>query len=134
MYKDAADRGFKYDKHLDAAILWHDFVYDDKPDKEKRSAEAFYSYAMQHHVMDSSLSSDAKLFTAYDVQKVCTAILATETHQITMENRVTTAAKLIHLDVAGLTVPENRLRQHVAHTDGERGNSTASATAQRPLA
>ena len=35
---------FPYDKELDWAIAFHDCVYDDKPDKELRSAQALERY------------------------------------------------------------------------------------------
>jgi predicted metal-dependent HD superfamily phosphohydrolase len=41
MYDDAYTLGYKYDPWLDHAILAHDLVYDDKPNKEIRSVQDY---------------------------------------------------------------------------------------------
>lgn len=39
LYEVAEQAGVRYDRALDLAILAHDAVYDDKPEKERRSAD-----------------------------------------------------------------------------------------------
>lgn len=41
MYQYLADTNEPYDEALDWAVLFHDIVYDEKPEKEYRSAKAF---------------------------------------------------------------------------------------------
>lgn len=41
MYEYLDDTNEPYDETLDWAVLFHDFVYDEKPEKELRSAKAF---------------------------------------------------------------------------------------------
>lgn len=48
MYKTAARLGFDYDYALDVAILCHDVIYDDQPDKEARSASWAYEKIVEH--------------------------------------------------------------------------------------
>lgn len=44
MFKYLEDNNYSYDIDLDAAILYHDSVYDDLPNKEARSCELFLDY------------------------------------------------------------------------------------------
>jgi len=57
------------------ANLWHDAVYDDKPFKEKRSADAFYKI-YSNPVMDSFRESQKHL----NIDTVYRLILETEDH------------------------------------------------------
>lgn len=47
LYRHAKRLNVPYDINLDCAILWHDAVYDSKPDKEYRSVEAMKAAAKE---------------------------------------------------------------------------------------
>lgn len=47
MYQYLHDTNESYDEALDWAILYHDVVYDDHPDKEERSAKYFAEHALR---------------------------------------------------------------------------------------
>jgi predicted metal-dependent HD superfamily phosphohydrolase len=67
MYKHLHDTNEPYDKALDWAILYHDVVYDELPDKEERSAKYFAEHALR------SMSTDF-------VSQVEELIMATKLH------------------------------------------------------
>lgn len=52
MYQYLQDTNEPYDKALDWAILYHDVVYDELPDKEERSAKYFAEHALRSMSMD----------------------------------------------------------------------------------
>lgn len=87
MYIAAESKGFEYDADLDAAILWHDAVYDDKPFKEERSVDLFLETVRTHDWAEN-----------LNVDKVVDLILTTKHHAIDKE----TDARLIMLDLDGL--------------------------------
>lgn len=72
LYAKAAEWHLPYDANLDAAILWHDAVYDFRPEKERRSAEAMRIHAQ-------AFPED---FQGIDVDEVYRLIMSTETHEI----------------------------------------------------
>lgn len=45
LYEIAAEKRLPYDLALDLAILTHDVIYDDKPEKERRSADWLLDFA-----------------------------------------------------------------------------------------
>lgn len=65
---------FPYDINLDAAILYHDSVYDELSDKEMRSIELFLDYANLH----------TDKFNEILTNKVCLLIVDTINHKITL--------------------------------------------------
>lgn len=77
--------GLRYDAQLDKAILAHDVIYDDAPEKERRSAE----WLVEHDGLDNL---DA-----------CRHIIATAAHEIRADNR------MIILDLLDLADPKRRL-------------------------
>ena len=58
MYQYLHDTNEPYDKALDWAILFHDVVYDELPDKEERSAKFFAELALS--VMEPDFVSDVE--------------------------------------------------------------------------
>ena len=52
MYQYLHDTNEPYDKALDWAVLYHDVVYDELPDKEERSAKYFAEHALRSMSMD----------------------------------------------------------------------------------
>lgn len=80
--------GFEYDANLDAAIMFHDSVYDALPDKELRSIDAFHTtYARVDPI--SVIDSDV----------VEGMIRSTITHEVIDDDR------MILLDLADLMDP-----------------------------
>jgi predicted metal-dependent HD superfamily phosphohydrolase len=72
MYQHLQDTNEPYDEVLDWAVLFHDIVYDNKPDKELRSGFLFMDMARQYE--SCRLSFDQRC----DVVKL---ILQTEKHE-----------------------------------------------------
>lgn len=78
-----------YDVNLDAAWLGHDWVYDDRPEKELRSIDAFYEAL---HKVDP--------IEGLDLDVVEALIESSINHSFVDDNR------LIKLDLADLTIHE----------------------------
>lgn len=92
LYCHAAQADIEYDVNLDAAILWHDAVYDNQPEKERRSVDLMLetAYAMPHW------------FEELDLTLISEMIMTTVTHKID-EVEMSTLAKL---DLMDLTDPQ----------------------------
>lgn len=88
IYDTAKKWGLPYDINLDAAILFHDSVYDAAPYKERRSAD----------FMRELFKSNPKWFAGIDVDKVDSLIMTTVNHRIEED----TDARMIRLDLAAL--------------------------------
>lgn len=96
MYQYLEDTNEPYDPVLDWAVLFHDFVYDDQPEKEYRSAVAFSNWKKHYSGCDLNV---------LDEGTVAAMILATERHVVT--SRLYSAiirADLHQLTNAGTTV------------------------------
>lgn len=95
IYQTALSWGVPYDVDLDAAILWHDAVYDSQPEKERRSVDLAQEVARA--VPD--------WFVGTDLGAVGAMIMSTVTHKIGpgVNNW------LIRLDLAELADPEARV-------------------------
>jgi predicted metal-dependent HD superfamily phosphohydrolase len=72
MYAQALAWELPYDAALDAAILWHDAVYDDKPNKEARSAR----------LMECVAAESPELFGGINLNLVSELIMTTAGHGI----------------------------------------------------
>jgi predicted metal-dependent HD superfamily phosphohydrolase len=96
MYKYLADTNEPYDKELDYAILFHDYVYDHKCDKEKRSAEAF--------------ERDVPSYCELDCKKVCMLINSTRWHNATPET-----SAIIRADLHGLAADKATVLRNYAN-------------------
>ena len=92
LYAKAKEWGLKYDPDLDAAILWHDAVYDDAPDKEIRSAE----------LMNNTAELMPDWFEMVDLDQATEMILSTITHSVSS----TKNSLMIKLDLAELGDPD----------------------------
>lgn len=73
IYQHAQTLGIEYDINLDAAILFHDVIYDERPDKEERSAD---------FMLATSLNIP-EWFEGIDAEKVDDMIMNTVGHKIT---------------------------------------------------
>jgi hypothetical protein len=92
LYAKANEWGLKYDPNLDAAILWHDAVYDSATDKEVRSAE----------LMNKTAELMPDWFESVYLDPTTEMILSTISHNVsTAKNSL-----MIKLDLAELGDPE----------------------------
>jgi len=98
LYASAENKQIEYCAELDCAILWHDAVYDEFPDKELRSAEAMRQAAIDH----------PDWFSGIDVDIAYNMIMNTAGH-IYSEN---VDPALIYLDLGDLTCPDKRLENY----------------------
>lgn len=73
LYAHASELKIPYNVNLDAAILFHDAIYDDKPEKELRSAE----------FMRDTISNDSTWPGDIDIDVVYDMIMNTFGHKIT---------------------------------------------------
>lgn len=64
LYDVAEETVVPYDRALDLAILGHDVIYDDKPQKELRSAEWLMSYTGPEDYVDFETAYDLIMSTA----------------------------------------------------------------------
>lgn len=71
MYQYLYETGEPYDEALDWAILFHDSVYDQYPQKELRSAELFVEATQQYRTLDQEV-----------IERAWWLIFATEHHKV----------------------------------------------------
>lgn len=81
-----------YNEALDWAVLAHDLVYDNKPDKEQRSAELFLQLAAEYH--SHALSHHTK-------DRVVSLIMGTVSHLVTKPH----LSPIVRADLAALANP-----------------------------
>jgi hypothetical protein len=91
-----------YDINLDAAILFHDIVYDDRPEKELRSYFKFIEMKSQY----------PDLYRNLDHQVIHNLIMATCNHEIT-ESTVGLERAIIRADLHGLSVGGPAFKNYV---------------------
>lgn len=93
MYQYLEDTNVPYDSNLDWAVMFHDIVYDNQPDKEERSALLFYDMCKQYSG-----------FSKYEVDLIEVGILIGQTirHEVTTWSKDTHKA-LIRADLHALT-------------------------------
>ena len=94
LYQIAKSWNLEYDADLDAAILWHDVIYDAQDDKEKRSTQLFLRKTREK----------PEWATGIDRNAVRQMIMNTETHEL----EIGLNSALIMLDVAELADPKQR--------------------------
>jgi predicted metal-dependent HD superfamily phosphohydrolase len=94
LYAKAAEWRLPYDANLDAAILWHDAVYDELHHKEYRSAMLMRETAEAH----------PDWFDGLDVTLVFDMIMSTATHEVVPDKN----SLMIKLDLAELADPVRR--------------------------
>jgi predicted metal-dependent HD superfamily phosphohydrolase len=91
MYQYLADTNEPYDEALDWAILFHDIVYDEKSEKELRSAEVFVDMIHRYEGCTPDI---------WERDRVSQLILRTVDHTVTS---VQGASAIIRADLHGLT-------------------------------
>lgn len=103
MYDYLQETGVPYDVNLDWAVLFHDIVYDEKPSKEKRSAQAFYDMIETYRGFEGNLN---------DALEVGVLIMSTITHELhTFSTRSQKA--IIRADLHELADPVKATRNFV---------------------
>lgn len=94
MYEYLEDTNVPYDEALDWAVMFHDIVYDELPDKELRSAQMFMEMVGVYRGCD--LDETEK-------QKVYDLILATASHKVLSEDVLKGNNAIIRADLHALT-------------------------------
>lgn len=94
MYQYLADTNEPYDEALDWAILFHDIVYDEKPEKEYRSMKTFAEMVEKF---------DGCTPDIWERDRVCKLIMYTHDHVVT---QYPGSSAIVRADLHGLT---NRL-------------------------
>ena len=92
MYEYLHNTDEPYDECLDWAVLFHDIVYDDKPEKEYRSAVKFSDMKAKYSGCNLNL---------LDEGHVAALILATEKHYVTYPSY----SAIVRADLHALTSP-----------------------------
>jgi predicted metal-dependent HD superfamily phosphohydrolase len=92
MYEYLHDTNEPYDECLDWAVLFHDIVYDDKPQKEYRSAVKFSDMKAKYSGCNLNL---------LDESHIVALILATENHAVTYTGH----SAIVRADLHQLTSP-----------------------------
>lgn len=91
MYQYLADTNEPYDEALDWAILFHDIVYDEKPEKEYRSMKMFADMVEQYEGCTPDI---------WERDRVCKLIMYTVDHVVT---QYPGSSAIIRADLHGLT-------------------------------
>jgi predicted metal-dependent HD superfamily phosphohydrolase len=94
MYQYLADTNEPYDEALDWAVLFHDIVYDDKPEKEYRSMKVFADMVERYEGCTPDI---------WERDRVCKLIMYTVDHVVTQYPK---SSAIVRADLHGLT---NRL-------------------------
>lgn len=94
MYQYLADTNEPYDEALDWAILFHDIVYDEKPEKEYRSMKVFADMVERYEGCTPDI---------WERDRVCKLIMYTHDHVVT---QYPGSSAIVRADLHGLT---NRL-------------------------
>lgn len=95
MYQYLADTNEPYDEALDWAVLFHDIVYDEKPEKELRSAKVFVNMVERYEGCNLHPAEKGSVYSL---------IMRTVDHVVMPEVKGSSA--IIRADLHGLT---NRL-------------------------
>lgn len=66
MFDYLETNNYPYDINLDAAILYHDSVYDSQPDREIRSSELLMGYAKMYPARFSEINTDKTHLLIFD--------------------------------------------------------------------
>lgn len=95
MYQYLADTNEPYDEALDWAVLFHDIVYDEKPEKELRSAKVFVDMVTRYDGCNLRPAEHGRVYSL---------IMRTVDHIVIPE--VKSSSAIVRADLHGLT---NRL-------------------------
>ena len=91
MYQYLADTNEQYDEALDWAVLFHDIVYDEKPEKEYRSMKVFADMVERYEGCTPDI---------WERDRVCKLILCTVDHIATQYPK---SSAIVRADLHGLT-------------------------------
>lgn len=91
MYRYLADTNEPYDEALDWAVLFHDIVYDEKPEKEHRSMKTFVEMVERF---------DGCTPDILERDRVCKLIMCTRDHVVT---QYPGSSAIVRTDLHGLT-------------------------------
>jgi hypothetical protein len=94
MYKFLELEKVPYDEALDWAVLFHDVVYDSKPNKEERSAKFFWEIHNKYRGCNLNVE---------DVDRVQLLIMETKNHIVTKDCYLTGSSTIIRADLHALT-------------------------------
>lgn len=92
MYQYLADTNEPYDEALDWAILFHDIVYDNMPEKELRSGKTFVEMAASYEGCNLRPAEQAQVYSL---------IMRTVNHMVMPEVKGSSA--IVRADLHGLT-------------------------------
>lgn len=101
MYQYLADTNEPYDEALDWAVLFHDIVYDEKPEKEHRSVEVFVEFVEMYEGCTPDV---------WERDRVCKLILCTVDHIATQYPK---SSAIVRADLHGLTKPLTTIENFV---------------------
>jgi predicted metal-dependent HD superfamily phosphohydrolase len=91
MYKYLALSNEPYDEALDWAVLFHDIVYDEKPEKELRSMQVFADMVERYEGCTPDI---------WERDRVCKLIMYTVDHVVTQYPK---SSAIVRADLHGLT-------------------------------
>lgn len=101
MYQYLADTNEPYDEALDWAILFHDIVYDEKPEKELRSMQVFADMVERYEGCTPDI---------WERDRVCKLIMYTVDHIVTQYPK---SSAIVRADLHGLTKPLTTIENFV---------------------
>ncbi len=90
MYQYLADTNEPYDEALDWAVLFHDIVYDEKPEKEYRSMQVFADMVERYEGCTPDI---------WERDRVCKLIMYTVDHVVTQYPK---SSAIVRADLHGL--------------------------------
>jgi predicted metal-dependent HD superfamily phosphohydrolase len=101
MYQYLADTNEPYDEALDWAVLFHDIVYDEKPEKEYRSMKVFADMVERYEGCTPDI---------WERDRVCKLIIYTVDHVVTQYPK---SSAIVRADLHGLTKPLTTIQNFV---------------------
>lgn len=104
MYEYLQCANVPYDEALDWAVMFHDVVYDNKPEKEKRSANLFFEMNKNYRGCNLDING---------VDRVQFLIMETENHKVTKDVYLKGSSDIIRADLHALTNKINTTQNFV---------------------
>ncbi len=101
MYQYLADTNEPYDEALDWAVLFHDIVYDEKPEKELRSMQVFADMVERYEGCTPDI---------WERDRVCKLIMYTVDHVVTQYPK---SSAIVRADLHGLAKPLTTIQNFV---------------------
>lgn len=94
MYRYLEDTNVPYDEALDWAVMFHDVVYDEKPEKESRSALVFFNNVQRFRGCNLVVN---------EIDRVQFLIMETKKHAVTDDAYLEGSSTIIRADLHALT-------------------------------